>query len=130
MRGILKLKDLKPGVTPVADANEQNPTEGGEQDQAGITRSGHARLRAAHGRPIPEVANDIQRAGQNDVFVQSDDNRFVVRGPRGREHIVELNGEHVTSVRRPDAAHRARLRDGTIRPATDEEFQRIKSFIQ
>jgi len=75
------------------------------------------------------VVNDVQRAGQRDVFVQPDDGRFVVRGPRGREHIIELNGEHVTSVRRPDAAHQARLRNGTIRPATDEEYQRPKAFI-
>jgi hypothetical protein len=60
---------------------------------------------------------------------QPDDGRYVVRGPRGREHIIEANGEHVTSVRRPDAAHQARLRDGTIRPATDEEFQKLKEMV-
>jgi hypothetical protein len=64
------------------------------------------------------------------VFVQPDDGRFVVRGPKGREHIIEADGEHVTSVRRPDAAHQARLRDGTIRPAAEDEFQRLKAFIQ
>ncbi len=110
-------------------ANEAASDDGGEQGQAGITRSEHARLRSGQGRPIGEVVNDIQRAGPRDVFVQPDDGRFVVRGPRGREHIIEVNGEHVTSVRRPDAVHQARLRDGTIRSATDEEFQR-KAFIQ
>jgi hypothetical protein len=75
------------------------------------------------------VVNDVQRAGQRDVFIQPDDGRFVVRGPRGREHIIEANGEHVTSVRRPDAAHEARLRAGTIRPATEEGFQKLKAFI-
>jgi hypothetical protein len=64
------------------------------------------------------------------VFVQPDDIRFVVRGSKGREHIIEANGEHVTSVRRPDVAHQARLRAGTIRPATDEEFQKLKAFVQ
>lgn len=112
------------------DANEPASDNGGEQGQAGITRSEHARLRSGQGRPIGEVGNDIQRAGQRDVFVQPDDGRFVVRGPRGREHIIEVNGEHVTSVRRPDAAHQPRLRDGTIRSATAEEFQRLKAFIQ
>jgi len=78
---------------------------------------------------VGEVVNDAQRAGRGDVFVQPDDGRFVVRGPRGREHIIETTGEHVTSVRRPDAAHQARLRDGTIRPATEDEFQRLKAFV-
>lgn len=101
-----------------------------DQDQAGITRSEHARLRSGEGRPIAEVINDLQRAGQRDVFIQTDDGRFVVRGPRGREHIIEVTGVHVTSVRRPDAAHQARLRDGTIRAATDDEFQTLKAFVQ
>jgi hypothetical protein len=76
------------------------------------------------------LVNDIQRAGRHDVFVQPDDGRFVVRGPKGREHIIEVDGEHVTSVRRPDTAHHARLRDGTIRSASDIEFQKLKAFIQ
>jgi hypothetical protein len=63
------------------------------------------------------------------VFVQPDDGRFVVRGDQGREHIIEADGEHVTSVRRPDAAHQARLRDGTIRAATEVEVQKVKKFL-
>ena len=101
----------------------------GDQGEAGITRSEHARLRSCEGRPVGEVKSDIQRAGQRDVFVQTDDRRFVVRGPRGREHVIEPNGIHVTSVRRPDAAHQARLRGGTIRAATDDEFKTLKAFV-
>ena len=73
---------------------------------------------------------DIQNAGPRDVFVQVDDARFVVRGPKGREHVLEADGEHVTSIRRPDAAHRARLNDAAIRPATAEELQKLKAFVQ
>jgi len=103
---------------------------GSEQGEAGITRSEHAWLRSEEGRPVGEVVNDIQRAGQRDVFIQTDDRRFVIRGPRGREHIIEPNGVHVTSVRRPDAAHQARLRDATIRAATDDEFKTLKAFVE
>jgi hypothetical protein len=87
-------------------------------------------MRSGEGRPIAEVMSDLQRAGQRDVFIQTDDGRFVVRGPRGREHIIEVNGVHITSVRRPDGAHQGRLRDGTIRAATDDEFQTLKAFVQ
>jgi hypothetical protein len=75
------------------------------------------------------VVNDVQKAGPNDVFVQQDDKRFVVRGGRGREHILEADGEHVTSVHRSDAAYQARLRNGVIRPATEEEFQKLEGFV-
>jgi len=44
-------------------------------------------------------------------------------------NVIEADGEHVTSLRRPDVAHRARLRDGKVRPATDHEFQRLKGFV-
>jgi hypothetical protein len=95
-----------------------------------ITPTDHSRLRSSQGRPIGQVVNDVQKAGPNDVFIQTEDGRYVVRGPNAREHIIESNGEHVTSIRpRTDAAHKARLRDGTIRPATDDEFRRLKDMI-
>jgi hypothetical protein len=102
-----------------------------EQPPDGITRSGHARLRFRQGRPVGQVVNDIQRAGPSDVFVQPEDGRYVVRGPNAREHIIEPDGEHVTSVRpRTDSAHKARLRAGTIRPATPEEYERLKNMAR
>ena len=73
--------------------------------------------------------NDVQKAGPRDVFVQPEDGRFVVRGAKGREHVLELDGEHVTSLRRPDAAQQARLRDGAIRPADADEFQELKDLV-
>src|SRR4051794_30392762 len=74
-----------------------------------IVPSPHAKLRSRQGRPIGRVVNDVQRAGPNDVFVQPDDGRYVVRGPNAREHIIEADGEHVTSVQpRTDAAHKGR----------------------
>ena len=98
--------------------------------EVGITRSGHARLRARQGRPIGQVVNDVQRAGPNDVYIQPDDGRYVVRGPNAREHVIEPDGEHVTSVQpRTDSAHRARLGSGTIRPATEAEFERLKGMV-
>ncbi len=96
-----------------------------------IVSTPHAKLRSRQGRPIGRVVNDVQRAGPGDVFVQPEDGRYVVRGPNAREHIIEADGEHVTSVQpRPDSAHKARLRSGTIRPATAEEFERIKGMVQ
>jgi hypothetical protein len=114
----------------VQDSGDPPVENEGDQDHSGLSRSEHARLRSGQGRPIGEVVNDVQRAGPRDVFVQPDDDRLVVRGLKGREHVIEANGEHVTSVRRPEAAHQARLRAGAIRPATEDEFRRLKEFIQ
>ncbi|MBY0515199.1 MAG: hypothetical protein K2P78_14995 [Gemmataceae bacterium] len=101
----------------------------GNESAPELHRSDHARLRARQGRPVGQVVNDVQRAGPGDVFVQPEDGRYVVRGPNAREHVIEPDGEHVTSVQpRTDSAHRARLRAGTIRPATPDEFRRLKDM--
>ena len=114
----------------MADRDEDSTTDPKQAD-VGITRSEHARLRFRQGRPIGQVVNDVQRATENDVFVQNEDERFVVRGPNAREHILEANGEHVTSIRpRTDSAHQARLRSGTIRLANREEFARLKNMVK
>ncbi len=113
----------------MSNSSDPPANGGGQSGSSGIPRSGHARLRWGQGRPIRQVVNDFQRAGPKDVFVQPDDGRYIVRGGRGREHIIEPDGEHVTSVHRADAAHQVRLRNGVIRPATDEEFQKLKVFI-
>jgi hypothetical protein len=114
----------------VPGSGDPSSAENGNEQQTGIRRSAHARLRFGQGRPIGEVVNDLQKASRRDVFIQPDDGRIVVRGARGREHVIEPSGEHVTSVRRPDAAHQARLRGGTIRAATEEEFLNVKGFVQ
>jgi hypothetical protein len=114
----------------VPDSGEPPAQTEGGAGSSGIPRSEHARLRFGQGRPIAEVVNDVQKAGPREVYVQVDDGRFVVRGPKGREHVIDPNGEHVTSLRRPDAAHQARARAGAIRPASDEEFQSLKAFVQ
>jgi hypothetical protein len=111
-------------VTP----NESDPVE---PDDDTIRPTDHSRLRSVQGRPINQVVNDIQRAGPGDVFIQVDDGRFVIRGPHAREHIVEPNGEHVTSIQpRTNSAHLKRLRDGKIRPATPEEFALLRQLAE
>jgi hypothetical protein len=103
---------------------------GGQEGESRLKRSEHAGLRFGQGRPIPQVVNDVQKAGPREVFIQPEDGRFVVRGARSREHIIEFTGEHVTSVRRSEAAHQARLSEGTIRPAEEDEIKKLKEFVE
>ena len=100
-----------------------------ESDDQGSRRSDHARQRAGQGRPVGSALQDAHRAGRNDVFVQADDGRFVVRGPRGREHVFEPDGLIVTSLNRSDAAHQAKISRGERTSVTEEEFNRFKGLI-
>jgi len=56
----------------------------------------HAVVRAGQGRNVNTVISDIQKARPSDVFIQ-EDGRWVIRGSNGRAHILEPNGEIVTS---------------------------------
>jgi len=106
-----------------------DPSE--NQDVPRITQSDHVQLRSIEGRPIGLIYQDIQRASPNDIFIQSDDGRYVIRGGNGREHILESNGEHLTTVQfRSNLAHRKRVEAGKIRKATEEEVLILKKLAE
>ena len=92
-------------------------------------RSEHAELRRAQGRRVGPAFNDAAQARQADVFIQPD-GRYVVRGPRGREHIFEPNGEHVTTLDRPRKAHEGKVTRGQRQRVTDEEFSKFKELFE
>jgi filamentous hemagglutinin len=62
-----------------------------------ITRSEHATIRSTQGRNVNTAINDVQRARPADVLLQND-GRWVIRGQNGRAHILESNGEIVTTM--------------------------------
>lgn len=96
----------------------------------GPSKSEHARQRQMEGRPVGTAFNDARNARPADVFIQSEDGRFVVRGPNGREHIFEQNGTLVTTVDgRSAAAHRNRIQSGILRLVTEDEFNAVKSLF-
>ena len=93
--------------------------------EGAITRN---KERPRDDRLAPRV-QDAQRAGRNDVFVQPDDVRFVIRGSSGREHVFEPDGQLVTSLNRSDGVHRAKMSRGERIPITGEQFNRFKGLI-
>jgi hypothetical protein len=92
-------------------------------------RSEHAEQRRTERRRVGPVFNDAQRARPADVYVQ-EDGRYVVRGPRGREHIFEPDGTHVTSIDRSQSAHQAIVARGDRRPISLEEFERFRGILK
>jgi hypothetical protein len=114
-----------PGVAgPVAGGGMM--MSGGSQ---GKTHSEHAKERGAQGRRTGPAFGDAQRARQADVYVQPD-GRYVVRGPRGREHIFEPDGTHVTSIDRSAKAHQGKVNAGERTPITAEGFERFKEIFK
>ena len=92
-------------------------------------RTGHAITRKAEGRPVGTAYNDAQKSRQRDVFVQPD-GRYIVRAPRGREHIFAPDGVHITTVRRSRRAHETKIIRAERHPITRETFEKFKEFFK
>ena len=92
-------------------------------------RTDHAQIRETEGRPVGTAFNDAQRARQANVFVQPD-GRYVVRGQKGREHIFDSDGTHITTLRRSRSAHEGKIVRGERWPITPEEFERFKELFK
>ena len=96
---------------------------------SGMMRSNHSRQRGDEGRPVRVAFNDAQRAKRSDVFIQTDE-RYVVRGLHGREHIFEKTGELVTSLVRSQKIHQRKVLKGERYPITTQQFEQFKEIFQ
>lgn len=92
-------------------------------------RSAHAEQRGREGRPTSPAFNDAQNARKSAVFIDEETGRYVLRGAKGREHVFETDGEHVTSVVRSNRVHQARLKRGRIRAVMDREFEQFREIF-
>ncbi|WP_327857626.1 hypothetical protein [Acinetobacter guillouiae] len=122
---------------PIVQQLENNSTNCNSDDpdpedvNCGIEPTEHSKLRASEGRPVGKVVNDIQRARNSDIFIQTSNNRFIVRGVNSREHIVSKDAEHITTVElRTTKQHNKLLNQGDRRFATQAEIDLLKSFIK
>jgi len=92
-------------------------------------RSDHSRPRGEEGRPVQTAFNDAQRARPSEVFVQPDE-RYVVRGSSGREHIFEPTGELVTSLIRAKKLHLRKVKRGERKPITNQQFEKFQEIFK
>ncbi|HDS1150426.1 TPA: hypothetical protein QDZ66_001155 [Pluralibacter gergoviae] len=90
-----------------------------------ITQGEHATIRNKEGRPVGSVINDVQNSRPSDILIQ-DDGRWVVLGPKGRVHIIEPNGEVVTSMQNPKQNTNNRLQDGRWQKLDNQKLQEFK----
>lgn len=122
----------KPLPSTSGKSANMSPNGGDDEDEKNkIKKTTHAKLRADEGRPVGQAINDIQKARNSDIMIQSKDGSFVIRGVNSREHIVSQDGRLVTSIaNRSNQANTNLLRSGQRRPATQAEIDKIKSFIK
>ncbi|ABS46260.1 hypothetical protein BZ17_3153 [Yersinia pseudotuberculosis IP 32953] len=90
-----------------------------------ITQGGHATIRNTEGRPVGAVINDVQKSRPADILVQ-DDGRWVVKGSGGKIHIIESDGEVVTSFYNPKANTDSRVRRGEWNYLSNEQLEQFK----
>ncbi|WP_342354086.1 hemagglutinin repeat-containing protein [Gilliamella sp. ESL0250] len=132
---IQKPLDPLPGYQPL-DPEQLGPNHTGgnqipENDwrdyalNAEITRGEHAEIRNKQGRPVGQVINDIENSRPSDILVQ-DDGRWVVLGPNGRVHIIEPDGEVVTSYKNPRNNTTKRIKDGRWGRPSSEKLQEFR----
>ncbi|WP_448651972.1 hemagglutinin repeat-containing protein [Pseudomonas fluorescens] len=95
-------------------------------DGSKITYGDHAKIRSAEGRPTGFVVNDVQASRPSDILVQ-DDGRWVVKGASGRIHILEPDGEVVTSFPNAKANTNERIQRGYWTRASQEELKKFAS---
>lgn len=92
-------------------------------------QSAHAQLRQQEGRKTGTAYNDAVTASVHSTYLQWD-GRWIVRGPKGREHVFEPNGQHVTTVdSRTDQAHLRLVRKGDRRLVTGDELLRFQALL-
>ncbi len=76
-----------------------------------ITQGQHAEIRNSEGRPVGAVINDVQKSRPADILLQ-EDGRWIVKGSGGNIHVIDPNGEVVTSFKNSDKNTAQRLNDG------------------
>lgn len=93
-------------------------------------RTKHARLRHRDpSRPAANALSDTARAGNGDFFNDRRSTTCIVLGPRGRTHVFNTDGKHVTSMVAGGEDIERRRHTTQWVPMTDEEREALKARI-
>ena len=99
-------------------------------ERARSRRTRHAELRHEQGdRPTDMAVADLSRATPERVFRDTRRNTLVVLGERGRAHVFNDDGKHVTSLRYGPGAVERRLARGAWRPATAGDLAGLRERV-
>jgi len=103
-----------------------------EKDRRGRDRrTQHAEIRRAEGgRPTGMALADLARAAAHEVLADVQRDTLVVLGEKGRAHVFNREGRHVTSIRYTQGALDKRRARGLWRPARPDEIQSLLTAVK
>jgi hypothetical protein len=103
-----------------------------EKDRRGRERrTQHAEIRRAEGdRPTGMALADLARASAHEVLADVQRDTLVVLGEKGRAHVFNREGRHVTSIRYTQGALDKRRARGLWRPARPDEIQSLLTAVK
>ena len=107
------------GINAGKNGVESAEPEGGSETNNKITTSGHAEIRGSQGRNVNTAINDLNKVKPSNVYLQ-DDGRYVIKGSNGRVHIMEPDGEIVTTMNNVTNFNK-RVSSGRYVPLTEEQ---------
>lgn len=94
-------------------------------------RTQHAEIRRAEGdRPTGMALADLARASAHEVLADVARDTLVVLGEKGRAHVFNREGRHVTSIRYTQGALDKRRARGLWRPARPDEIQSLLTAVK
>jgi hypothetical protein len=88
-------------------------------------RTEHAQQRAEEGRPIGTAWQDAQKAGKNNVLIDTNSGYYIVTGPKGRVSVFLMeNGELKiqTGIRTTADSVFKKLEAGTYENLSEEQY--------
>ncbi|HXU34670.1 MAG TPA: hypothetical protein VN851_29175 [Thermoanaerobaculia bacterium] len=103
-----------------------------EKDRRGRDRrTQHAEIRRAEGdRPTGMALADLARAAPHEVLADVERGTLVVLGEKGRAHVFNPEGRHVTSIRYTQSALDKRRARGIWRPARPDEIAGLLTAVK
>ncbi len=103
-----------------------------EKDRRGQDRrTQHAEIRRAEGdRPTGMALADLARASAHEVLADVQRDTLVVLGEKGRAHVFNREGRHVTSIRYTQGALDKRRARGLWRPARPDEIAALLTAVK
>ena len=94
-------------------------------------RTQHAEIRRAEGdRPTGMALADLARASAHEVLADVERDTLVVLGEKGRAHVFNREGRHVTSIRYTQGALDKRRARGLWRPARPDEIASLLTAVK
>lgn len=92
-------------------------------------RTDHARDRARHDRPIDKAMSDLQGASLERMYLDLKTSTIILRGDKGRCHVFNESGRHVTSFVIKGESVQSRLRKRRWTELQRDQFQRFMDNV-